>query len=223
MKIYILFFFVLEIIFLGVSCEDTRASKKCNNPSGKIGVSIFDKVCGQSVCRKTGKKPSWETCPKAATEESVNELKAFLEIIIESMDDQTEILLNAIHQIGCPLGWTELGFNCYKLFEQTLTWGDAENYCLRKGAHLASVHSAEENNFLTGLTRELHWLGGNDIAAEGDWVWSDGSAWTFTNWASGQPDSGAGGQDCLVKNYGGTLWDDDHNYDKFMFVCKITN
>merc|ERR1712106_510029 len=54
---------------------------------------------------------------------------------------------------GCPSGWTEFGSNCYKLYYNQLNWEEAENYCKGQGGHLASVHSAEENNFLFGLTQ----------------------------------------------------------------------
>ena len=101
-----------------------------------------------------------------------------------------------------------------------LNWADAENYCQGQGAHLASVHSAEESNFLTGLTSERHWLGGTDVALEGNWVWSDGTAWTFTDWTSGEPNNGAV-ENCLMKK--GTQWNDDQCGKEFKFVCKFIN
>ena len=86
---------------------------------------------------------------------------------------------------------------------------------------MASLHSEAENNFLTGLTGEKVWLGGHDIAAEGDWEWSDGSTWTFKDWSSGQPNN-QGGEDCLMINYSGKQWYDRSCTKKVRFVCKIS-
>ena len=127
---------------------------------------------------------------------------------------------------GCPSGWKELNSACYQLSGNKLNWEDAEKSCQGQGGHLASVHSAEQNNFLTGLTTERHWLGGIDVANEGDWVWSDGTAWTFTDWKAGEPtNSGALGnnEDCLEKNYAGIQWNDEGCARQQTFVCQITN
>ena len=87
---------------------------------------------------------------------------------------------------------------------------------------MASVHSEEENNFLTGLTTEMHWIGATDIAAEGDWVWADGTAWAFTDWKAGQPDN-RNIENCLMKNFRGVQWNDGPCITTMFknFVCKF--
>ena len=30
-------------------------------------------------------------------------------------------------------------------------------------------------------------IGASDLAKDGEWTWSDGSAWDYTNWARGEP------------------------------------
>lgn len=35
---------------------------------------------------------------------------------------------------------------------------------------------------------EYYWIGLDDRAVEGTFVWNDGSVVGFTNWSSGQPD-----------------------------------
>ena len=37
---------------------------------------------------------------------------------------------------------------------------------------------------------ENTWLGGHDIGAEGSYVWSDGSSWSFVNWRENHPNNG---------------------------------
>ena len=50
-----------------------------SNLQGKLWSSIFNANCGQSVCKKSGKKGEWQECPKAATEENIEELKENIE------------------------------------------------------------------------------------------------------------------------------------------------
>jgi len=69
---------LLGLVFSGGAAAEERKSLKCKNPSGKLWSSIFNANCGQSVCKKSGKKANWQSCPKAATEENIEELKDFL-------------------------------------------------------------------------------------------------------------------------------------------------
>ena len=50
------------------------------------------------------------------------------------------------------------------------------------------------------------WLGLNDIAEEGVWVWSDGSPVTLTKFGHGQPDN-FWNEDCVEMNPKGFLND----------------
>merc|ERR1712098_30081 len=134
---------------------------------------------------------------------------------------------------SCPADWTAHQSKCYKLFEETLSWEDAESYCQAEGAHLASVLNQEENNFIAGLASEKMWLGGTDKVNEGTFVWTDGSSFSFTSWSPDNPDnagnqdgvtSGADNQNCLTTNYlEPGLWDDlwcTNQDNPTKFVCK---
>ncbi|KAL7880087.1 hypothetical protein SRHO_G00023410 [Serrasalmus rhombeus] len=70
--------------------------------------------------------------------------------------------------------------------------------------HLASVHSSEEYTFIQDLLNATNsnttWLGGTDAAQEGVWVWTDGSAFNYTNWSPGQPDY-LGFENCIEMNF----------------------
>jgi hypothetical protein len=57
---------------------------------------------------------------------------------------------------------------------------------------LASIHSQEEQDFVFPLIQPYSkvWLGLNDEDAEGTFVWEDGSALDYTNWAPGNPKIG---------------------------------
>ena len=68
----------------------------------------------------------------------------------------------------CPNGWSEFKAHCY-LFSgngTTLIWVNAENDCIQRGGHLASIHSREEHDFIFSISADRSWLGGSDIIAE---------------------------------------------------------
>ncbi|KAK7881150.1 hypothetical protein WMY93_029559 [Mugilogobius chulae] len=98
---------------------------------------------------------------------------------------------------GCAEGWTKFGSRCFKFISERKTWLDAEKSCLSLGANLVSIHSAEENDFISDLIKTatgsstITWIGGSDAVQEGQWLWSDGSAWDFTSWYPGQPSNAA--------------------------------
>ncbi|CAH1244763.1 NCAN [Branchiostoma lanceolatum] len=51
----------------------------------------------------------------------------------------------------CKRGWSECNNHCYKFFRNKVSWGTANEMCKELGANLASVTSAEENNFIARL------------------------------------------------------------------------
>lgn len=118
----------------------------------------------------------------------------------------------------CPPGWTRWGNNCYRFYNQPrLNFDDSENFCASfvplesscpcHTAHLASVESEDENNFLFNWWKSLREpitgyqqvrVGYTDSATEGTWKWSDGSSSSYTAWDLGQPDDFGSRQDCAV-------------------------
>jgi len=91
-----------------------------------------------------------------------------------------------------------------------ITWTAAEADAIAMGGQLASVTSAGEDQFIYSLISSDAslwaavgggavgpWIGG--YKQGGSWHWSDGSAFSYSNWATDQPD-----------NYGGT-----ENYIQF--------
>uniref|UniRef100_A0A3Q1I481 C-type lectin domain-containing protein n=1 Tax=Anabas testudineus TaxID=64144 RepID=A0A3Q1I481_ANATE len=97
-------------------------------------------------------------------------------------------------QKRCPDGWSSYGGKCFIFIDTPKKWTEAEVYCRFDGANLASIHSEEENHFITSLTRgESHnfpqtWLGGFDAIHPGYWMWSDGSEFNYKNWCDNNQD-----------------------------------
>ena len=103
-----------------------------------------------------------------------------------------------------------------------MTWEKAEEHCQGEGGHLVSIHSAEENDHVAGLVAGELWVGGSDVAAEGDWTWTDGSSFSYNNWAFGQPANYGTGEDCLMINWNGAgMWNDQPCSEEKRFVCKM--
>ena len=50
----------------------------------------------------------------------------------------------------CAQGYSFFNGNCYKWSSARKTWTEAEATCHSEGGHLASVHSEDENKFVTG-------------------------------------------------------------------------
>lgn len=86
--------------------------------------------------------------------------------------------------------------NYYGLTTSAGSWAQAEAEAVALGGHLVSITSAAENAFLVSTFLTVpqaqalpYWIGLNDAASEGQFVWSSGEAVTYTNWASGEPNN----------------------------------
>jgi hypothetical protein len=82
----------------------------------------------------------------------------------------------------------------------------------------AGVASCKE---VLGLQSVFTWIGANDLASEGTWVWSDGTPWDYSNWLPGEP-NGWTGENC------GHFWDgpgwNDHSCDLMLgAVCRLSD
>ena len=78
---------------------------------------------------------------------------------------------------------------------------------MNQQAHLVSIHSDEEHNFVVGLyAGGFPWLGGQrDPANPVNFVWSDGTPWDYSNWVEGQPE-GQGVEECVQDWDNGNGW-----------------
>lgn len=98
--------------------------------------------------------------------------------------------------------------------------------------HLASVTSAAEQVFILGLSND-GWLGGADLAVEGEWRWADGpdagvlfwigafngTATGFASWNGGEPNN-SGNEDVLHLN--GGRWNDSSGADSLGYFIEYS-
>ncbi|KAI2656998.1 Galactose-specific lectin nattectin [Labeo rohita] len=114
-------------------------------------------------------------------------------------------LLFALNASACQSEWTQFGRRCFKVFNNAVSWKDAEMSCLNYGGNLASVHSYKEYTFLKLLisSTKTFWIGGYDVVSEGTWFWSDGSKMNFRLWSPKEPNNLRGAEHCIEMNFGG--------------------
>lgn len=91
----------------------------------------------------------------------------------------------------------------YYQLTDPVPWVDAEAQAVTWGGHLVTLNSWEEEVWIKNTfgRREHFWIGFNDIAEEGTWVWSSGAPVTYTNWDTGEPNDADGHEDAAVMNW----------------------
>jgi len=125
-----------------------------------------------------------------------------------------------------------------------ITWTQAQQQAQLRGGYLATLTSAAENQFVyynSGANDaslwflddannwQGPWLGGYQLSTgaepAGGWVWNTGEAWSYTNWASGEPNNYGGAEDYLQYFWqGGTnpesVWNDVSNSGLLGYVVE---
>lgn len=82
----------------------------------------------------------------------------------------------------------------YAVFNNCALWGEAEEYCLSLGGHLATLTSAEENEAVYQYilscgytTAYFGYCGWSSDNITWEWEWINGETSAYTNWHKGEP------------------------------------
>lgn len=124
--------------------------------------------------------------------------------------------------------------NCYMLFTTPATWQAAADVCAAQSpaAHLATMTDALEDELVMELAGDLDaWVGGNDLAVGGTWVWPTGEPMIYENWGLGEPNNGNGSyeEDCMIvrkigiqddPTFNVDTWDDRPCSHEYRFICE---
>ena len=126
----------------------------------------------------------------------------------------------------CPCDVVEYGGHAYMYCTASSAWTSARTTCLSYGYDLVAVNDAAEDtqvNAQAFLRYGGKWWGGfNDRTSEGTFVWSNGDANTYTNWAAGEPNNSGGDEDCVQfgRYFPANTWNDEPCTSSFRYVCE---
>ncbi|GMT36898.1 hypothetical protein PFISCL1PPCAC_28195 [Pristionchus fissidentatus] len=90
---------------------------------------------------------------------------------------------------ACSDGWSAVNGidDCFKVFEISKSFYDAEDWCVQNGGHLASIHSSAEEYNLHLLLGGRSPLIGLKCASATSCSWTDGTPYDYTNFVYGAP------------------------------------
>uniref|UniRef100_A0A914D9S1 C-type lectin domain-containing protein n=1 Tax=Acrobeloides nanus TaxID=290746 RepID=A0A914D9S1_9BILA len=116
---------------------------------------------------------------------------------------------------------------CYQLVTTPAPFLMAEYNCAQMGGHLASVGNAFLNTYLNQnvqqkfLNYDSYWLGGSsNVFVSGNWVWTDGENFTYSNWAAGQPNQNNGSYGIAANLQSGKWYSVSTTASK-PFICEV--
>ena len=130
------------------------------------------------------------------------------------------------HSDLCPWAWYWFKSSCYTASSyfnnEKYTWPDARQFCESWGASLFTVTSQEENAFLSAFKFQS-WIGAHQ--QNGQWVWTDGTEMSFTNWQTKVNTKFAQGNCAMMQRYHGGKWSKRNCTTRADFLCEkgITN
>ena len=141
---------------------------------------------------------------------------------------QNRLYYNNCNNIDTPpVCTTTIPNSIYKIFgghqyfftKWSTSWKNAETECNERGYHLATIETAEEQEFIRTEMYSTSWFGYTDEVTDTVWVWPFGES-TYTNWCGNEP-NGAADQGCagMHKNSSGCWFDDKCTTGRY-FICE---
>ncbi|XP_074710434.1 C-type lectin domain family 2 member B-like isoform X1 [Strix uralensis] len=76
---------------------------------------------------------------------------------------------------SCPANALGYKLKCFYFVEDEADWNTSQSFCLSLGAHLTTIDSPEELDFLLRYGRSIHYWVGLRREGSAPWKWFDGS------------------------------------------------
>lgn len=130
-------------------------------------------------------------------------------------------------QNPCGAGWLFVRSKCYKVYTSLSSWFQANATCTAQKGYIITIETTPENQMVVSLISQRvnstkFWIGLNDIAAEGSFVWSSG--YSFSDVGYGTLTQAAVWNDCVHGVTGATgQWYDrlcSSSWAVPTFVCE---
>jgi hypothetical protein len=111
--------------------------------------------------------------------------------------------------------------HCYEGFSTALSWTAARAACIKLGGTLATIGDAAENDFVNKqfTSNTDTWIGLNDLAVTGTYVWVNGEPVNYFNWEVGEPNH-VGGVEHTIWMRGDGRWNDGNAVTLEAYVCE---
>jgi len=149
--------------------------------------------------------------------------------ICDGTDNDCDLLLNEYSAMntscdGCTL--TANGASSYAYCTFKRTYKDTRMECQKRGGDLAVIQDQAENDTLTAQVLMLsgvasRWfIGLDDLALEGTFVWVDDSPLGFSSWGPTEPNNTGGLESCVVLYAGDGSWNDQQCATASEFICE---
>lgn len=115
----------------------------------------------------------------------------------------------------------------YEIYDNSLHWNYARDYCEQNGGHLVTITDEEEQNAIISAldkysTIQHYWLGLTDLNETGTYKWITGENTDYMNFPEGRPnkDDKHWVDLSIVPNQKGYWYDYYSTYDGMGFICE---
>jgi len=126
------------------------------------------------------------------------------------------------NESSCGEDETEFENSCYwvEIINRNYNFTEALDECRGRGLELASIHSQQEQDLVTGLAGGHQvYIGLTDVAVEGEFRWTEGTPLDFESWYSSNPDGGDS-NDCVYIYSSDGEWSDCDCVRTSGLACK---
>ncbi|XP_051691486.2 low affinity immunoglobulin epsilon Fc receptor isoform X1 [Oryctolagus cuniculus] len=113
--------------------------------------------------------------------QSLNERRTASDLLERLQEEVAKLWMEILVSNGsscntCPENWVHFQRKCYYFGEGSKQWIHARYACDNLQGRLVSIHSQEEQDFLSKhVSKRGSWIGLRDLDIEGEFIWVDGS------------------------------------------------